>query len=148
MAVASIALTFDELSLRMEGTAPVEARATAVKDFFIAAQFVRPVDLVGVFARDLVEGADGVVWPKNAHAKALARKTIEFAQDLDFELRAQRRQALQTAAPPLAGGGAPADQQLAAQPAPQRSWTANGAEAPASWCRPVSYGTGDGNQER
>ena len=69
-----------------------------MKDFFIAAQFVRPADLVGVSARDLVEGADGVVWPKNAHAKALARKTIEFAQDLDFELRAQRRQALQTAA--------------------------------------------------
>ena len=76
MAVASITLTFDELFLRMEGTDPAEAKASAVKTFFIAAQFVKPSDLVGVTERDLVEGADGVVWPKNAHAKALARKTI------------------------------------------------------------------------
>ena len=76
MAVASIALTFDELFLRMEGAAPAEAKTTAVKEFFIAAHFAKPVDLVGVAVRDLVEGADGVVWPKSAHAKALARKTV------------------------------------------------------------------------
>ena len=113
----------------MEGAAPDEARATAVKTFFTGAQFTKPADLVGVNERDLGEGVDGVVWPKNARHKALARKTIEFAQDLDFELRAQRRQALQTAVPPLAGGGAAAGQQQLAQPAPQRSWTANGLTA-------------------
>ena len=84
MAVASIALTFDELFLRVEGAAPAEAKTLAVKEFFTAAHFAKPADLVGVSVRDLVEGADGVVWPKNAHANALTRKTIEFAQDLDF----------------------------------------------------------------
>ena len=54
MVVASIALTFDELFFRMEGTAPVEAKATAVKDFSTTAQFARPADLVGVAVRDLV----------------------------------------------------------------------------------------------
>ena len=94
MAVANITVSFDELFLQMEGAAPEEAKATAVKTFFTGAQFTKPADLVGVTERDLVEGVDGVVWPKNARQKALARKTIEFAQDLDFELRAQRRQAL------------------------------------------------------
>ena len=109
--MANITVSFDELFLQMEGAAPEEAKATAVKTFFTGAQFTKPADLVGVTERDLVEGVDGVVWPKNARQKALARKTIEFAQDLDFELRAQRRQALQTAVPPLAGGGAAAGQQ-------------------------------------
>ena len=129
MAVANITVSFDELFLKMEGAAPEEAKATAVKTFFTGAQFTKPADLVGVTERDLVEGVDGVTWPKNARQKALARKTIEFAQDLDFELRAQRRQALQTVVPPLAGGGAAAGQQQLAQPAPQRSWTANGLTA-------------------
>ena len=87
MAVANITVSFDELFLKMEGAAADEAKATVVKTFIAGAQFTKPVDLVGVIERDLVEGVDGVVWPKNARQKALARKTIEFAQDLDFELR-------------------------------------------------------------
>ena len=39
-ASAHIALTFDELFLETEGTAPAEAKATAVKAFFVAAEFV------------------------------------------------------------------------------------------------------------
>ena len=88
MAVANITVNFDELFLKMEGAAPEEAKVTTVKTFFTGAQFTKPADLVGVTERDLVEGVDGVVWPKNARQKALARKTIEFAQDLDVELRA------------------------------------------------------------
>ena len=76
MAVANITVSFDELFFKMEGAAPDEARATAVKTFFTGAQFTKPADLVGVNERDLVEGVDGVVWPKNARQKALARKTI------------------------------------------------------------------------
>ena len=53
-------------------------------ELMAALVLVKLADLIGVVERDLVDGTDGDVWLKNTRHKALAGRTIEFAQDLDI----------------------------------------------------------------